>query len=41
MGFVKGPFLRPLPTLLAPLSHFEPELGLRRELDTVEALVGY
>lgn len=28
-------------SLAGPLSHFEPELGLRGELDTTRALVGY
>lgn len=37
MGFVKGTFLHSL----APLSRFDPELGLRRELDTIRALLGY
>lgn len=36
-GFVKGRFLPPL----ASLSHFDPELGSRRELESVEALLGY
>lgn len=36
-GFVKGRFLHPL----APLSYFDTELGIRRELDSIEALLGY
>lgn len=37
MGFVRGTFLHSL----TPLSHFDPALGLCRQLDTVQALLGY
>lgn len=36
-GFVTGRFLHPL----APLLHFDLELGIRKELDSIEALLGY